>query len=155
MVRLKIICFVTAGLLLGLAQIEAGEELDFKEVLPQASQFMPVKKGAEVFYYKAQDQDGKLIGAVFKAEGKSYSAIETLVGMLSDGTIVAIKVLSQNETPGIGSRITEPQFTDQFRNIKDISKVQAITGATVSSQVVIDAVRKKAEAIKELLKDEA
>ncbi|MDD5197192.1 MAG: FMN-binding protein [Candidatus Omnitrophota bacterium] len=155
MVRFKIICFIMAGLLLGLAQIEAGEELNFKEVLPQAVQFMPVKKGAEVLYYKAQDQDGKLIGAVFKAKGKSYSDIETLVGMLNDGTITAIKVLSQNETPGVGSRITGPQFTGQFRNIKDISKVQAITGATVSSQVVIDAVRKKAKEIKELLKNEA
>ncbi len=150
MARLGIICILTLGLLVGFALAEENPAL--REVFPQAASFTPVKKGEEVIYYKAQDQDGKLIGAVFKAKGKSHSDIDTLVGMLKDGTITAIKVLSQNETPGIGSRVAEPEFTGRFRNIRDISKIQAITGATVSSQVVIDSVKDKAEETKELLK---
>ena len=140
------------GLSVGFALAE--ENLDLKEVLPQASSFTPVKKGAEVLYYEAKDQNGKLIGAVFKSQGKGYSDIDTLVGMLKDGTITAIKVLAQDETPGIGSRITELEFTDRFRNIKDISKVQAITGASVSSNAVIEAVKKRAEEIKKLIRSE-
>ena len=145
---------VTGILLTGLFLTSAlAQEPDFKEVFPQAASFTPVEKDKDVLYYKAQNQEGKLIGAVFKAVGKSHSSnIETLVGMLNDGTITAVKVLSQNETPGIGSRITEPAFTDQFRNIKDVSNVQAITGASVSSHTVIESVRKKAAEVKELLK---
>jgi len=90
----------------------AEENLPLKEALPEAASFTAVEKGQETIYYEAKDKDGKIIGAVFKATGKSYSNIETLVGMLKDGTITAIKVLSQNQTPGIGSRVAEPNFTD-------------------------------------------
>ncbi|MDD2680475.1 MAG: FMN-binding protein [Candidatus Omnitrophica bacterium] len=151
MVRLGIICILALGLAAAFSLAE--ENLDLKEVLPEAASFTPVKKGAEVLYYKAADKDGRLIGAVFEAKAKSYSEIDTLVGMLKDGTLTAIKVLAQHETPGIGSRVANQEFTDRFRNIKDISHVQAISGATVSSQAVIDAVKKKAAEIKALLKE--
>ena len=36
--------------------------------------------------------------------------------MTKDGTITAIKVLNQNETPGLGARVTETDFTRQFTN---------------------------------------
>jgi electron transport complex protein RnfG len=76
--------------------------------------------------------------------------------MTKDGTITAIKILNQNETPGLGARIIEPEFTRQFSN-KDLSAlndIQAITGATISSRAVIEAVKKKAGEIKELIKNE-
>jgi electron transport complex protein RnfG len=149
MVRIGIICILALGLSAGFSLAE--ENPDLKEVLPQAASFTAVKKGKEILYYKAQGPDGKLIGAVFEAKGKSYSEINTLVGMLKDGTLTAIKVLAQEETPGIGSRVAAPEFTDRFRNIKDISQVQAITGATVSSSAVIEAVKKRAEEIKNLM----
>jgi len=149
MVRIGIICVLALGLSAGFSLAE--ENLDLKEVLPQAASFTVVKKGGEILYYKAQGPDGKLIGAVFEAKGKSYSEIDTLVGMLKDGTLTAIKVLAQDETPGIGSRVTTPEFTDRFRNIQDISQVQAITGATVSSTAVIEAVKLRAEEIRSLM----
>lgn len=149
MARLGVILILITGLF---AVWAPAEELPLKDVLPEAVTFIPVKKGSEVIYYKAKDKDAKLIGACFLATGKSYSDINTLVGMLNDGTITAIKVLAQEETPGIGSRVATPEFTDRFRGIKDLSGVQAITGASVSSNAVIKAVKEKAEEIKALLK---
>jgi electron transport complex protein RnfG len=143
------ICVLAAGLCFSVCW---AEDLPLKDVLPGAVSFTAVKKGQAVIYYAAKDKDGKTMGAVFKATGKSYSDIETLVGMLKDGTITAIRVLSQNETPGIGSRVSEPEFTERFRNVKDVSSVQAITGASVSSRAVIEAVKKKAEEIKQLIR---
>ena len=161
---LGIICIVAAGLLAGvnsltkpriLAQAQVEEESGLKEVLPDADRFEAVKEKEEIIYYKGHNKDGKFIGAAFKAVGKGYSStIETLVGMLKDGTIVAIKVLSQNETPGLGARVAEPEFTAQFNNIRDLSKVQAITGATISSRAVIELVKKRAEEIRGLIKNE-
>jgi len=162
-VTLAVICIIAAGLLAGvnsltksriIAQAQTEEEASLKEVLPQATRFEAKKSGNDILYYKAFDKEGKLIGAAFKASGKGYSSdIATMVGMLRDGTIIAIKVLSQNETPGLGARVTETGFSGQFNNKKtsDLDSVQAITGATISSKAVIDSVRKKAEEIKTLI----
>jgi electron transport complex protein RnfG len=161
---LGIICIIAAGLLAGvnsltkpriLAQALAEENAGLKEVLPEADNFEAVKEKEEIIYYKGYDQSGKFVGVAFKAVGKGYSSvIETLAGMLKDGKIIAIKILSQNETPGLGSRITEPGFVNQFRGINDLSGVQAITGATISSRAVITSVEKKALEVRGLIKNE-
>jgi len=161
---LAIICIVAVVLLAGmnsltkgriLQQARAEEEISLKEVMPDAQRFEPVKSGEDIIYYKAYNNAGKLIGFAFKASGKGYSStIETMVGMLKDGTITAIKVLSQNETPGLGSRVAEPDFTGQFKNAKDLHDIQAVTGASISSRAVIDSVQKKAQKIMTLIKAE-
>jgi electron transport complex protein RnfG len=136
-----------------IARAHAEGELGLKDVLPQAVSFDPVKFQEKIFYYKAMDSNGKFIGAVFKCSAKGYSSqIETLVGMLKDGTISAIKILNQNETPGVGARVMEPDFTGRFSNKKDLNQVEAISGATISSKAVIDSVQKRAEEIKALIK---
>jgi len=159
---LSTICIVASGLLAGvnsltkpriIAQAQAQEDSGLKEIFPEAAHFEAVESGEEVIYYKAHDKDSKLIGVAFKVGAKGYSStIETMVGMLSDGTIVAIKVLSQNETPGLGSQVAEPQFSSRFRNKKYSDDIEAITGATISSKAVIDAVEKRSAEIRELIK---
>ncbi len=161
---LGLICVVAAGLLAGvnsltksriIAQAQAEGEASLQEVLPQAIRFEAVKSGEEIVYYKAYDKERKLIGIAFKASGKGYSStIETMVGMLKDGTITTIKILSQNETPGLGANVAESSFSSRFKNKKDLDEVQAITGATISSRAVIDSVKKRAEEIKKAIQDE-
>jgi Na+-transporting NADH:ubiquinone oxidoreductase subunit C len=64
------------------------------------------------------------------------SAFEKLIG---------IEFTAQNETPGLGGRITEDWFKDQFRNIDLVKEfpisfgegIDAITGATSSSNAVL------------------
>ena len=164
---LAMICVVASGLLAGmnsltkakiLAQAQTEEETTLKELVPEAAHFEPVKsKEGEVIYYKAHNKEEKLVGVVFKAGGKGYSStIETMVGMTGEGKILGIKVVNQNETPGLGSQVTESAFSSQFsnKNISALNEVQAITGATISSKAVIDSVTKRAQQIKELIKDE-
>ncbi len=162
---LAVICVVASGLLAGvnvltksriLAQAEAEEEASLKEVMPLAEHFEAVKSGNDILYYKAHDKNGKLIGLAFKAAGKGYSSIvETMVGMAKDGKITAIKVLSQNETPGLGANVADSKFAAQFsgKDIPGLSEVQAITGATISSRAVIDAVKKRAQDLEGILKN--
>lgn len=161
---LGIICIIAAGLLAGvdiltkpkiLAQERLEEELSLKAIFPLAHHFEEVKEDNEIVYYKAFDGNSRLMGFAFKASGKGYAGqIKTLAGMLKSGEITDIKILSQNETPGLGSRIVDPGFTGQFKGKNDLSKVEAITGATISSKAVIDSVRKKAEEIRLRVKDE-
>lgn len=163
---LSLICIAASASLAGvnsltksriIAQAKAEEEASLKEVLTDGERFEPVKSGNDILYYKAYNKEGKFIGAAFKASQKGYSSVvETMAGLTKEGTINAIKVVSQNETPGLGARVTEPSFTRQFtnKNIQTLNEVQAITGATISSKAVIDSVQKKAEEIKDLIKDE-
>lgn len=162
---LVLICMVAAGFsarvnsqtrVKVISQAQAEDQGSLGEVMPQAAAFKAVRSGNDIIYYQALDKDGRLIGAAFRVSAKGYSsAIESISGMLKDGTITAIKIVSQNETPGLGARVAEKQFTEQFthKHIPDLSGVQAITGATISSQAVIDAVKAKAEEVQGLLKD--
>lgn len=162
---LGLICLLSAGLLSVvnswtapkiLAQNKATEEKTLAEVLPEAVQFEPVTSSAgENIYYKAYDKNNKIIGYAFKAVGKGYSnVVETMVGMSLDGNIVVVKVLNQNETPGLGSRVAEPSFTGQFsgKSVSGLSEIQAITGATISSKAVMNSVKKKLKEVQELIK---
>jgi len=160
---LAVICVVASGLLAGMnsltkariiAQAQTEEDTALREVMPQGQYFDPIKKGEDIIYYKVSNKDGKFIGVAFKASGKGYSSvIDTLVGMARDSTITAIKIMNQNETPGLGARVAEPSFRGQFsdKNIQGLVSVQAITGATISSKAVIDSVKSRAEEIKKLM----
>ncbi len=162
---LAVICIVASGLLAGMnsltksriiAQAQTEEDAALREVMPFGECFDPIKKGEDIIYYKVRDKDGKFIGVVFKASGKGYSSvIDTLASMTEDGTIVAIKILNQNETPGLGARVAESSFRGQFsdKNIQGLANVQAIIGATISSKAVIDSVQEKAKEIQKLIKD--
>ncbi|OGX46099.1 MAG: hypothetical protein A3G38_01035 [Omnitrophica WOR_2 bacterium RIFCSPLOWO2_12_FULL_51_8] len=163
---LAIICAAASASLAGMnsltrdriaAQAKAEEEEGLKAVFPEAADFKPVKSKEKVVYYQAYGRDGGFLGAAFKARGKGYSSvIEVIAGMKKDGTITAIKILNQNETPGLGNRVAEPEFRERFSNkrIVDLNGIQAITGATISSKAVINAVKVKANQVKELIGDE-
>jgi len=119
---------------------------EINQIFPNAGKF--VQEGG--IYYVYSD-DGDLIGYAFEATGKGYGGdISLLVGVNSDKdlTIRKVSVLSHSETPGLGSRITEEEFISQFNNkpIEAIKlrsnngEIDAITGATISSTAVVDAV---------------
>ena len=107
----------------------------------------------DLFYNLAYDADDNLIGAAVKTYSNSgfNGRIELMVGILADGTINAISVLSQSETPGLGANMVQPKFKDQFNgknpasyNLsvkKDGGDVDAITAATISSRAFTGAVK--------------
>ncbi|MDD4556601.1 MAG: RnfABCDGE type electron transport complex subunit G [Alphaproteobacteria bacterium] len=82
--------------------------------------------------------------------------LEILVGFYTDGTISRYKVITHNETIGLGSKITEEKFAEQFQYAnpermafkvtKDGGDLDAITSATISSRAVIDAIQKAFDA---------
>lgn len=97
-------------------------------------------------------QDEGKAGYAFIASGSGYGGeIEILVGVDTSFEIKGISILSQTETPGLGARITESDFTDQFKGISinevalesEGGKIDAITGATTSSRAVVDTIKKK------------
>jgi len=90
------------------------------------------------------------IGFAFLAVGKGYGGlIDILVGLENETTIKGVTIISHLESPGLGARITESLFRDQFVgvNIADVAlrqkggEIDAVTGATISSGAVVDAIR--------------
>jgi electron transport complex protein RnfG len=114
---------------------------------------LPTGEGDSLDVYPAKN-DGKLVGyAVNTYTKKGFSGnISLMAGFKPDGTIVNITVLEQKETPGLGTKMTESQFKDQFNNKnpslfnlkvkKDGGPVDAITAATISSRAFCDAVQR-------------
>lgn len=108
--------------------------------------------------YSTEDR----VSYAFVAVGKGYGGnINILVGLEDENTLKGISIISQVETPGLGNRITESYFTDQFAGLsadeverrRDGGQVDTITGATMSSSAVIKAVRAAAMEKIKLIKD--
>ena len=95
-------------------------------------------------------EDDTTIGYGFVAVGSGYGGeISILVGLENKTTVKGIVIISQNETPGLGTRVAEEPFTSQFAgvNIDDVrldGEIDAITGSTISSAAVVEAVRNTA-----------
>jgi electron transport complex protein RnfG len=108
-------------------------------------------------------KDGKTEAVAFSASAKGYhDLIEVMVGVGPDGKLTGISIMSHTETPGLGARIVEAKFTDQFAGLdldttklaSEGGKVDALSGATFSTVGVIAAVT---EALEEFpkIKEEA
>ena len=111
----------------------------------------------DLTYNLAYDAEGNFIGAAVKTYSKNGfgGKIELMVGMLADGIINKVSVLSQAETPGLGANMVNEKWKSQFdgkdpKNFilkvkKDGGDVDAITAATISSRAVSEAVKRAAD----------
>ena len=105
----------------------------------------------EVIVAKAKDKTVGYIVTSTSTEGYGGD-IQIAVGFLKDGTINGISILSISETVGLGMKAKEPEFYKQYMgkkveqfdivkaNAKELSEIDAISGATVTSEAVTDAV---------------
>jgi len=120
------------------------------------------KKGRPVerTFYRGR-KGGRLTGIAFKViapEGYSGN-IEIMVGVTPERRVSGIAILSHAETPGLGAKIIEPQFRDQFKGKgldnadwrvkKDGGQFDQITGATISPRAVVKAVKQGLEFLRD------
>lgn len=128
------------------------EERALKDIMPDASSF-EAKTAGDIEYFEAH-KDGSLAGYCLKVTGSGYGGyMHMIVGIDTNGMIKGLSILEHQETPGLGSKINEvrpgekvPYFLRQFRGkqartVRVGGGIDAITGATISSEAVTDAVR--------------
>jgi Na+-translocating ferredoxin:NAD+ oxidoreductase subunit G len=117
-------------------------------------------KPDSLVYYTKKSEDGKVDGFTFVAAGRGYSStVKTMVAVTSDYTIQKIKVIEQNETPGLGANCLNADFPSKFANLKmselavdkDGGKIKSISGATITTRAITKSI---ASALK-ILKAEA
>ena len=98
-------------------------------------------------------KDGKTWVIAYESFGGGFGGdIGVMVGYnLEDDILTGIGITTHKETPGVGSRVTESIFTNNFTDkpITDIFKIKpddgiidGVTGATISSSGVCSAVQK-------------
>lgn len=112
--------------------------------------YVPKSNASTDYYvYKANDQ---IVGYAFKYSGKGlWGSITGYIALNSDFTeILGVEFISHSETPGLGGRIDELWFKEQFRNLSIASDdaiqfkptmdatLDGITGATLTTTSVRD-----------------
>lgn len=143
---------VTAPMIEDLAAKTAAETR--QTVLSAAKRFSEPKTvtmdGAQYAYYEGFDGDTP-VGYVFTTQSKGYGgAVEIMTGIDLRGRVAGIQTLTLNETAGLGMNAKSETFREQFKgksgkigvakNNPDDNEIQALTGATITSKAVTDAV---------------
>jgi electron transport complex protein RnfG len=121
----------------------------------------------------------ELVGYIFNAPGKGYSStIMTIAAVDTAFNIVGIKITSQQETPGLGSKCQEIKYGEKepwfqlqyFKSYwehhnkpplnamtvavdKDNGIIHSITGATITTRAITNAIREKAKELQRNLQE--
>jgi len=128
-------------------KLAVGED---EEGNPMELVVFPAKKG------------GETQAIAYSASAKGYhDLIEVMVGVDPEGKLTGISIMTHTETPGLGARIVEPEFTDQFAGLDlettklsaEGGKVDALSGATFSTVGVITAVGDALEQFPQIKKE--
>lgn len=160
-------CFISGAVIAGTyyvtAPIAAQKAIvlkndSMKALVKDADNFKPVD-GKKDWY--AAEKGGQPIAYVIPSETKGYGGtIKMLVAVEKDGKVIDFNIVSHNETPGLGDNASKPKFKDQFNGKKlenlevtkdpsQTDKIQAMTGATISSRAVTKGVKEAVDQYKQ------
>lgn len=82
-------------------------------------------------------------GWVITAQAQGYGGmVPVMVAFGEDGTIRAVQFLANDETPGLGQKVRNEDFSSQFagKTAENAYQIDTISGATISSNAAIVAV---------------
>lgn len=118
--------------------------------------------------YKVVVNDEELYAIVFRGSGLWGNITGVLAVDKNISRVVGIDFISHSETPGLGGRIDENWFKEQFKNekivndavvlstikvsdLKDDGIVDAITGATLTSKAVEKTIKEYISILKKIM----
>lgn len=119
--------------------------------------------------YEVFDDSSNSLGYAMPYEGNGFQGkIRLIVGLNKNlKNILGLEVLEQVETPGLGTKVVEKPFTDQFIQLilepevtwvkgvepSNPNEIQAITGATISSKAIVDIINAGVKRLKSQTKN--
>lgn len=145
-------------------------------VLPEADKFeeensdkidKEVKENPNILeVYKGINDQDEVIGYAIKTASSGYGGdVEVITGISTEGTITGMNVVNHQETPGLGANATSEEFQERFSGVsateeveivkteaQSENEVQALTGATITSDAVGNSVNMARELYIENLK---
>ena len=109
----------------------------------------PADTNVVLFVGYADDTRTKVLGyAVPGTSPNGYAGdIRLMAGLTADRAVITYRVLAANETPGLGAKLGDAAFAAQFAGKpaaalkvkKDGGAIDALTGATITSRAVCEA----------------
>lgn len=129
-------------------KVEPTEE-QLLSILPNAASFSP-EMGDPPHYEGYSSPGEKLVGAAYLTNHIPpriigyVDTIDLLVGMDKDGTITGVELLRDKESPAYMKMLRDEDFLNQFTGLKiqnALEEVDAVTGATISSEAIIKDIR--------------
>jgi len=149
---LSLICLVISGALAFTNSftepvIEAAAkertEAAFAEMIPDAESFEILEISGLPDSVSEVYKSSNDAGYIFITQISGYGGeIRIICGVSTDGRIIRSSVLEHTETKGLGSKIAEAPFADQFIGMEKsrLTEVDAITGATISTNAYTSAI---------------
>lgn len=149
------------------ANQKAATEAAIFRVHPEGTSY-EIIPDAELELYLVKNNNEKIGYAMVSTGNGFQGTIRLIAGVTPDlQKITALEILDQVETPGLGTKVTETFFTNQFKFIhvkpaifclknqqpENPNEVQAVTGATISSKSVVSIINSGIKQMKRL-KDE-
>ncbi len=118
-----------------LGQIFGESELQIRVISPD---------GSEQVIYEVLVGDER-IGYCVEAKAPGFGGdIELMVGYTEEREVCGVSVVAHAETPGFGAKAAEPAFLDQYKGkhgeVALGDGIDAVSGATISSRAVTEAV---------------
>ncbi|NMD39081.1 MAG: FMN-binding protein, partial [Christensenellaceae bacterium] len=126
-------------------------------LLPEATAFeaQELPEGSELDSFEIAKAGDEIIAYVAQVTVKGFAGpIEVITATDLDYSLIGIAVGGSDfaETEGLGSKVMDPEFTDAFKGLAvkaELNKnIDQVSGATISSQAVVDAVNKAVNGLK-------
>ena len=135
------------------ANEEAEKNRTYFAALPDAGSFTELECGIEGV--TAVQKAGNGEGYVITAQSRGYGGqVPAAVAFSNDGSIIRVIMMSNEETPGLGQKVTDEAFSSQFDGIPveafTLDDIDAIAGATISSRAAVKAINLAIEAYTEV-----
>lgn len=142
------------------------EQNAMKSVMPDAKEFEEAEIPDGVHdvnkAFMAYGENKELLGACVVTETTGYDkGIQTVTGVSTDLKVTGIEIIAMNETPGLGANASDESFRDQYKDksgnigvsktAADDKNIQAISGATKTSNGVTNGVNTALKAAEILL----
>ena len=153
------------------------QSVAYREVCPEAVSFSFDDKAQEILgdegteagdafinaCYVGKDADGNIVGYALSVSTKGFGGqVVIALGLTPDGAVRKIAFTELNETAGLGMKADEPAFKDQFegksgkltlvKGTAGENEISAISGASITSTAVTNAVNAGLDFYEQVLK---
>lgn len=124
------------------------------EVLPGAETFEEIggKYPEHIMSASFGKKDDKIVGYAVNAVVAGFGGnIEMIIGIDESHCVTGVKITSASETPGLGAKASDADFTNQYKGlgngisviksgVPNGNEISAISGATITSKAVTEGV---------------
>lgn len=163
---LVVICLVTTLALAGTYSVANPKIIENQKAAADEARVLVLPEGDSFTQYDGKLVDGVIdcymadngAGMTVTAGAGGYGGtVEVMIGIDPNGAITGVTVTNHSETPGLGTKAMTEEYLSQYNGVSEVagddirkdSNIDAISGATLTSDAVYVAVGAALDQFKE------